>query len=399
MRLTRYQVTGFRSVRESDWIETDAVTALIGVNESGKTNLLVPLWKLKPAKDGEIAPLADLPRSQYTELRDTSDQRVFVRADFEPDPDLVDTLVKETGLTAEHFAVVQVARMFGGGFEVRFPEAKPPRTLRNTQVLTELDAARDEIKSGTGERARRAAMLVELENGRAAAGAEMLDAPAIVLVRQALSELKNEGAAVSPLTARWSALVSKLEEMETSLGATHPDGVEAAAGAVTKRLPAFVYYSMSDTRPKIMLSGKKVAPAPVVARKAIADLVPYEGAVVGSKVDALRAALQAGTAVPPPKVMQIGTDFLVQDGNHRVCAAKLEGRADMDVEVVAKDQRFADALRHALRRGRKGFEAMTTVADDAARIAFTNAEEEDDGTFDLAASLQAKLGTEPSSGE
>ena len=193
--------------------------------------------------------------------------------------------------------------------------------------------------------------------------------------------------------------VSKLEEMETSLGATHPDGVEAAAGAVTKRLPAFVYYSMSDTRPKIMLSGKKVAPAPVVARKAIADLVPYEGAVVGSKVDALRAALQAGTAVPPPKVMQIGTDFLVQDGNHRVCAAKLEGRADMDVEVVAKDQRFADALRHALRRGRKGFEAMTTVADDAARIAFTNAEEEDDGTFDLAASLQAKLGTEPSSGE
>ena len=71
---------------------------------------------------------------------------------------------------------------------------------------------------------------------------------------------------------------------------------------------------------------------------------------------------------------------------YRICAAKLEGHADLDVKIVATDQRFADALRQAIRRGRKGFEAMTTVADDDARIAFTNAEEKDDESFDLAAS-------------
>ncbi len=49
MKLTRFKVTNFRSVADSGWIEVDAVTALIGVNESGKTNLLLPLWKLNPA--------------------------------------------------------------------------------------------------------------------------------------------------------------------------------------------------------------------------------------------------------------------------------------------------------------------------------------------------------------
>ena len=49
MKLKKYQVTEFRSVDDSGWIETDDVTALIGTNESGKTNTLLPLWKLNPA--------------------------------------------------------------------------------------------------------------------------------------------------------------------------------------------------------------------------------------------------------------------------------------------------------------------------------------------------------------
>ena len=59
----------FRSVQDSGWIEADDVTALIGTNESGKTNLLIPLWKLNPAKNGEINPLADYPRKEYHEIR------------------------------------------------------------------------------------------------------------------------------------------------------------------------------------------------------------------------------------------------------------------------------------------------------------------------------------------
>ena len=65
MKLTRFRVTNFRSVSDSGWLEADDVTALIGVNESGKTNLLLPLWKLKRAQDGEIQPTSDYPKTMF----------------------------------------------------------------------------------------------------------------------------------------------------------------------------------------------------------------------------------------------------------------------------------------------------------------------------------------------
>jgi AAA15 family ATPase/GTPase len=46
MQLRSFRVKTFRSVDDSGLIETDGVTALIGINESGKSNLLLPLWKL-----------------------------------------------------------------------------------------------------------------------------------------------------------------------------------------------------------------------------------------------------------------------------------------------------------------------------------------------------------------
>jgi AAA15 family ATPase/GTPase len=41
-KLQRFRVTHFRSVDDSGWIEVDNVAALIGTNESGKTNILLP---------------------------------------------------------------------------------------------------------------------------------------------------------------------------------------------------------------------------------------------------------------------------------------------------------------------------------------------------------------------
>ena len=46
MQLLRYKVENFRSVEDSGWIECDNVTTLVGINEAGKSNLLLALWKL-----------------------------------------------------------------------------------------------------------------------------------------------------------------------------------------------------------------------------------------------------------------------------------------------------------------------------------------------------------------
>ena len=81
--MTRFRVTTFRSVADSGWVDVDDVTALVGVNESGKTNLLLPLWKLNPAQEGELYPNADYPKAMFQEVRAAPSAYRFVEAEFE----------------------------------------------------------------------------------------------------------------------------------------------------------------------------------------------------------------------------------------------------------------------------------------------------------------------------
>lgn len=65
MTLKRFRVTNFRSIIDSGWVECDDVTSLVGINEAGKSNVILALWKLKPVRDGEIDMLHDMPTKQY----------------------------------------------------------------------------------------------------------------------------------------------------------------------------------------------------------------------------------------------------------------------------------------------------------------------------------------------
>lgn len=85
MRLTKFRVTDFRSIQDSDWIDVEQITSLIGINESGKTNLMLPLWKLNPAADGQINLQDDLPRDKFHTYRATSPKPIFIRAQYELD--------------------------------------------------------------------------------------------------------------------------------------------------------------------------------------------------------------------------------------------------------------------------------------------------------------------------
>lgn len=52
-KLTQFKVTNFRNVHDSGWIDVGRVTALIGQNESGKSNLCEALFKLYPFDDSK----------------------------------------------------------------------------------------------------------------------------------------------------------------------------------------------------------------------------------------------------------------------------------------------------------------------------------------------------------
>jgi hypothetical protein len=45
------------------------------------------------------------------------------------------------------------------------------------------------------------------------------------------------------------------------------------------------------------------------------------------------AAWLRGVVLPPVSLIQVGKDYYVQDGNHRVSVAKVLGRAMIDAEV------------------------------------------------------------------
>lgn len=82
MKLNRFRITNYKTVEDSGWVNVDAVTALVGKNESGKTSLLRALSKLNPTDGAQLDPLKDFPRSRYTKDYRTKSWKV-IQAEFE----------------------------------------------------------------------------------------------------------------------------------------------------------------------------------------------------------------------------------------------------------------------------------------------------------------------------
>src|SRR6266536_2758605 len=135
MKLLRFRVTNFRSVDDSGWIETDNVAALIGTNESGKTNLLVPLWKLNPAKDGQIKPLSDYPRKRYNEIRSMGKKPIFIEADFELTDDVAAQAAQVAHTTVEDVRFVNVKKDYDSNYYISFPNGSPIRDIAKSEVV------------------------------------------------------------------------------------------------------------------------------------------------------------------------------------------------------------------------------------------------------------------------
>lgn len=65
MELKRFKISNYRSINDSGWIDTVKMTALVGRNESGKSNLLLALSSLNPASGMKaLSQLKDFPRDR-----------------------------------------------------------------------------------------------------------------------------------------------------------------------------------------------------------------------------------------------------------------------------------------------------------------------------------------------
>ena len=136
MQLLRYKVENFRSVEDSGWIECDNVTTLVGINEAGKSNLLLALWKLNPAREGKIDILHDMPVSSLSTLRGRANEIKFISAEFSIDANSAEEISSIANVKIGTNPTVIVSRYYDGHYDIEFSDEMLEPLTQNVEELT-----------------------------------------------------------------------------------------------------------------------------------------------------------------------------------------------------------------------------------------------------------------------
>lgn len=148
MILKRYKVENFRSVLDSGWIDCDNVTTLVGINEAGKSNLLLALWKLNPAREGNIDTLHDMPVSKLSTYRKTPEAVKFITAQFELNDEAIKNIEAEVECSLQGDILVTVTRYYDGNYTFEFPSGNPQST-KIEKVKKEVEEGGEPIEEDT----------------------------------------------------------------------------------------------------------------------------------------------------------------------------------------------------------------------------------------------------------
>jgi len=113
IKLIEFRIYNFRCIDDSDWIRVDDITALVGVNESGKTALLNALHTLNPGSGKvDINYIRDFPRerlsSEYSKDCKLAEGRLLIPKEY-----LIEKqLIKEFNLVPEKDLVLNLTRKY-----------------------------------------------------------------------------------------------------------------------------------------------------------------------------------------------------------------------------------------------------------------------------------------------
>jgi predicted ATP-dependent endonuclease of OLD family len=246
--LTGFQVESFRSIDKSEWIDVEDVTALIGTNESGKTNLLCALWKLNPAsEDGNINLLTDAPRKLYSQLRASDKRTVFIRTEFllEEDEYLHVSQLRKRPL--QEVKRVSISRRYNGMYVIDFPDEKTPTLNQDifhkfidekSQYIRELNLLKSENEE------KRDTFSEVFNQIDTILDSAVIDKACIEKALSLLSDLHDEKA---PKTSELTKILNDTENFlklhSSEIDRPSEDKLKESRQYVLSILPTFVYYS------------------------------------------------------------------------------------------------------------------------------------------------------------
>lgn len=250
MKLIKFRVTNFRSIDDSGWIETSDITTLIGTNESGKTNILVALWKLKPAKGGEINPIADYPRRHYHDFRALDDKPTFIEAIFELPVILSSKVSKSTNYPLEDVSLVSVSRDLSGEYSIEFPDAKITRFITSESIIQLIESASEEIRDlkplKSEDEVKNSlinAMSENITRIRANNPSDLQKADIERILAELGAIIPEVPSKTSQIFPRMRQLLEELNAQIKAISMPKPEEINGVKTFIIANLPPFVYYS------------------------------------------------------------------------------------------------------------------------------------------------------------
>lgn len=236
MKLKRFKVTNFRSVRDSGWIDCDDVTSLVGINEAGKSNIILALWKLNPARnegDAKIDTLHDMPAKEYSSWRDKPEKISFVIAEFELNDELASQIAEKSGCDSSTISCVQVTRYYDGNYKIAFPNLTVlcSDIKRITETCKEKTVGDDD---GSEKLRGICNSIIEYVENKVTLTKSECDA---------LSELLNTSIPKGKATTEYNKLKVGITQAVSIFGDANPAANDEIINIILDEIPKFVYYS------------------------------------------------------------------------------------------------------------------------------------------------------------
>lgn len=249
MRLAKYRVEKFKSVMDSGWIDCDNVTTLVGVNEAGKSNLLLALWKLNPAKGGTINFSDDMPVKLFSDLRVEKQKPRFIQAIFEiTSTQLLDTISKQSGFEKEAIKFVQISRDYDGTRFIYFPDAKAYTNLPKKEIeeliqtySTKIDNSGEAGKTETGIKKEAQEKIIKafsIINDKVS-----LNKTDVVSVANCFKIINAKAMQTSVIRPVILELFKTLTVYAQGFDKPNPSANEEIRKLIIANMPKFVYYS------------------------------------------------------------------------------------------------------------------------------------------------------------
>lgn len=236
MQLKSFRVSNFRSIKDSGQIEVSRITALLGRNESGKSNILRGLHSLNPL-DGfkALDPIKNFPRDRR--LEECTNLTDVVQSTWELDDSdkaqLLEVLPRATEVTK-----VNIGRKYNGDLRyivfpeltsIAFDEADIKSKIKKVAAGIRAKASNENALEAAADAFEERASATKVRDAWA-----MEFAPAAKAARTALA------AADAELTDTQEGILDGLEEIGTSI-AGDKDAQEKARNWAVSAMPKFFY--------------------------------------------------------------------------------------------------------------------------------------------------------------